>query len=398
MAPARRVFAVALVAIAAAAAPAAADQVYTVEGAADLSAQDSRVAALDVAFASATREALGDMLSPADLKSHKGDLDREVIGRARKWVASYKVTSDTTEGDQRKLEVTVRMDVDKLIVRLAELGIVIETPEPEPVVPVGGAGRGKKATVLLRVSTARATSATYGATASRDVAGLAPVSAAIRAAGWQVISAPASGPSVDREDPFLDDDSARALASAAGADVAVIVGVEAPAAAEVRGSSDVAALARARVRIVDASGVIGEGTALAGARGTGDEVVGTAIASAAGDAFADAHPAGGGGRGEGPVAPVAAGDDVLVQITERDKRDAPAWTLVRAIRDKLAATKGAVVVVRRLASREVVLGVRGGDRGPDKLARDIRDLKVEGGSFSAKANGNVLDVKVSGSP
>jgi hypothetical protein len=406
MSTAARVIAVALVAIAAAATPAAADQqqVYTVEGRADASAENSRVAALDVAFATATREALADMLAPGDLMSHKADLDREVIGRARKWIASYKVTSDRTEGDQRKLEVAVRMDVDKLIVRLAELGIVIEVPEPEPVVtPATGGGRGVKATVLLRVTTARSTSASYGTTASRDVAGLAQVSAGVRAAGWQLIAAPASGPSVDKDDGFLDDDSARALAASAGAELAVIVGVEAPAAGEVRGSSEVAALARARVRIVRRDGVVGEGTALAGAHGTGDEVVGAAIAAAAADAFADASPAvaGDGGTGGGTIAPVSAGgDDVLIHITARDKRDTPAWTLVRAIRDKVATTKGAVVVIRRLSSREVVLGVRGGDRGPDKIARDIRDLahKIDNSSFSAKADGNVVEVKVSGSP
>ena len=50
-------------------------------------------------------------------------------------------------------------------------------------------------------------------------------------------------------------------------------------------------LARARVRIIDATGVtVGDGTALAGAHGSGDNLVDGAIAMAASDAFSDARP------------------------------------------------------------------------------------------------------------
>lgn len=390
------------------AAPAAADATYSVTGEADAGGANPKVAALDTAYAAATREALSDLVAPADVKAHKADLDREVVGHARKWVASYKVNSDSTEGDTRKLDVTVKIDVDKLTARLAELGVaVVDTApdqgEPDPVGPVAG-GKGKSATILLAASTARTMSATYGAAAERDVPGLPPLSAAVRAAGWQLISAPASGPKVEPDATFLDDDKARALAQSAGADLAVIVAIDAPAVAPIRGTIDLAAVARARVRIIDTTGAtIGDGTALAGAHGTGDNLVDAAITAAAADAFSDARPAGGGGSGgtQGTgttIPPVAAGDDVLIRITARDRKDPPAWTLVRAIRDKLATTKGATVAIRRLGAREVVLGVRGGDRPADKLARDIRDLerKIEDSSVSAKADGNVVEVKVSG--
>jgi hypothetical protein len=380
--------------------------VYHVEGEADTGGADPRVAALDVAFAAATREALADLVAAADLKANKATLDREVIGRARRWVASYKVTADATKGDTRALEVDVHIDVDKLSNRLGELGVaMIAAAQPDPSGtgtggdPVPGAG-GKGATVLLRVDGARGTTASYGAAAMRDVPGLAALSAAVRAAGWQLVPAPASGPAPAPGDELLGDDAARALAAAVGADVAVIVGVEAPAVGQVRGTSERGALARARVRIVDARGVIGDGTSVGGAHGTGEDLVPQAIAAAVVDAFADAQPAGTAAVAAGPVADVTAGPgEVLIEIGARDARDAVAWFAVRAIRDKLAAGKNAHVVIRRLSAREVVLGVTG-ERAADKLARDIRDLanKISDTSFQTKVNGNTVQVRVSGSP
>jgi hypothetical protein len=400
---------VAMALVAATVGPAAADETYRVEGEADASGSDPRIAALDVAFARATREALSDLVTPADLKAHRAVLDRELIGRARKWASSYKVISDTTEGDLRKLTVAVKIDRVKLTTRLTELGIAASgdagAGDPVGVDPdaATNAGKGgKKATVLLVVTTPRAITASYGAMAERDVPGLSPVNAAVRGAGWQLVSAPASGPAPRKDDGFLDDDSARALAGSAGADLAVIVAVAAGAPGEVRGTADRGVLARARIRVVDRNGgVVGEGTALAGARGTGEDVVTTAIASAAVDAFADARPAGAGGNGAGPVSAITPGaDEILVRITARDRKEAPPWAMVRHIRDKLVSLKGAQVGIRRLAIREVVIGVRGSARDADKIARDVRDLerKITDTSFATKVNGNVVEVRVSGSP
>jgi hypothetical protein len=398
MVGARTVIVVALGLVAALVTPAAADASYHVEGQADAGASDPKVAALDVAFAAATREALSDLVTPADRRTHKAELDREIVGRARRWVASYKVTSDRTDGDVRTLELDVRMDHDKLIARLGELGIAAAQPDQiEP--QIGAPGHGKTATVLLTVTTARGVVASYGASAARDVPGLASASASARAAGWQLVAAPASGPAPSKGDGMLDDDAARALAAAAGAELAVVIAVDADMPGEVRGTSDHAVLARAKVRIVDrAGGVVGDGAALGGARGTGDGVAVTAIASAAADAVAEARPAGA-VPGRVTALDPAAGE-VLIRVSARDRKEAPPWSMVRAIRDKLASGKGTDVAIRRLSTRQVVIAVRGGDRGADTVARDIRDLerKITDTSFATKVDGNVVDVKVSGSP
>jgi hypothetical protein len=397
---ARRVLVLAFALVATLAAPALAEDTYHVEGEADVNAADPRVAALDVAFAAATREALRDHVAAADLKARKTELDREVIGRARKWVASYKVTADATEGDTRKLTVDVRIDPDKLLARLGELGVaVIAAVEPDPGTEPTGPSTGLRATVLLRFDSPRRTSASYGASAERDVPGLAAVSAAVRAAGYQLVPAPAAGPAPQKGDELLGDDSARALAGSAGADVAVVVGVETTALGPVRGTSDRGVLARARVRIVgqDAS----DGTAVGGAHGATEDLGDTAAAAAAVDAFLDARPAGAAAVAPGPVASVTAGaDEILVAITGRDRKDGAAWSVVRAIKDKLATTKGAEITFRRVAAREVVLSVKGGGRAADKLARDIRDLehKLSGTTVSTKVDGNNVQVRVSGSP
>jgi hypothetical protein len=388
------------VALAAALARGALAQVatYHVEGDAAATAADPRVAALDVAFAAAVRQAVDELVAPAERKARKADLDREVHARARLWVASFKVTADTVAGDRRRLEVDVKIAHDKLRARLAELAIALEPAggpvEPEPVV---GPAPSRTATVLLAVTTPAGIVASYGPAAEGDVPGLAPLVAAVRAAGWQYVPAPAAGPPAHAGP--LDDQAARALAGDAGAELAVIAGIDAAAPAPVRGSTELASLARARVRVIDRTGLVGQGSALGAARGVGDEILAAAIATAAADAFADARPA-----SAAPVTgPVAAlipdADEVLVRVVARSRSEAPPWTMVRHIRDRLATLSGAQVAYRRLTTREVVIGVRGAIK-PEKVAREIRDLerKITDTSFQTQVDGNQVEVRVSGSP
>jgi hypothetical protein len=390
----RIVAAVAVAVVVALAASAAADDsVYQVDGEADAGASDPKKIALDDAFAAAVREALRDLVASADLKARKADLDREVVGRSRLWVVNYKVTEDATEGDLRRLKVNVRIARDKLVGRLGELSIPVrvdDTPTPIPTAT-------RRATVLLRVTTPRGVVASFGAGAERDAPGLAAIGAAAAAAGWQVVSAPTAGPAARRDGELpLDDESARALAGSAGAELAIVVSIVAAGPGPVRGTGEHAALARARVRVVDKAGVVGDGHGAGGARGGGDDRASAAAAIAAAGAFADARPPTTSTTPIEPGALVPAPGEVLIRIVARDREHPVPWTLVRAIRDRLALDTKASVVLRRLSAREIVIASHGGATA-DKLARSIKDLerKVTDTTFQTKVAGDIVDVKVS---
>src|SRR5262245_24824492 len=102
--------------------PAFADDVvaYQAEGDAPSGGADARVMALDNAFANAVASALGDLVAADVRNARKGELDREIVGRARLWVAKFTVTKDETNDDRRQLTVSVKIDRDKLRARLGE--------------------------------------------------------------------------------------------------------------------------------------------------------------------------------------------------------------------------------------------------------------------------------------
>ena len=119
---------------------------YETEGDAEISGTDPRVAALDEAFARAVTLAIADVVAPDVRTRKKAELDRELVGRARLWVAKFSVLKDTTSDDRRQLKVTVRVDRDKLRAKLLEMNISTMT--------AGEASKGRSVTVLLRVGDA----------------------------------------------------------------------------------------------------------------------------------------------------------------------------------------------------------------------------------------------------
>ena len=129
--------------------PAVAEVVtYEARGRADDSAADPRTQALDIAFAAAITEAVAD-LAGAGARTKAAEVDREIIKRARRFVASFQVKSQSSGGGDLELEVAVRVDLDKLRARLGELGVPLKPRDP--IAPVDPSRGQKKATVLLRV-------------------------------------------------------------------------------------------------------------------------------------------------------------------------------------------------------------------------------------------------------
>jgi hypothetical protein len=346
---------------------------YETAGAADAAATDARTRALDLAFAAAVKKAIGELVSAADAARRKDDLDRNIVSRARLWVASFKVVTQATEGNQLKLTAAIRIDRDRLRAKLGELGIATAAAPPEP--PAILAPR--TATVLMRViNPGGGVTATYGAGASREIPASEAVAGVVAASGLAVVAAPSSGaPARPDGDLPLDDAAARALAGSAGAQIAVVVHVQVDGAGPVRASRQTGALARARARILSADGeLLGESSSLGGAYGGSDVLAANgALTRAAALAVTGALPSAGTAAVGAPPPPAppppltAAKGEVLVRI-----RNVGAWAPVAALRQQLATTAGVQKVrIARLAADEVVLAVATSQR-PDRVAAAAR--------------------------
>jgi hypothetical protein len=395
-APLRLLFAFAL-ALALALAPSAARAediaVYEVEGAADASAGDSRVAALDDAFSRAVTQALAELVDAETRKANKAALNEHILGRARLWVARFTVGKDETSEGQRQLTVTVRIDRDKLRARLGELNIGA-TPAGEQPKPGG-----KAAVILLRVADARGARASFGERAEKEPPGLGALAGALRGGGMAIKRAPASGPGPRPEGELpLDDGAADALAGEARADVAVVAGVSVGEPVQARGVAAPAVLVTAQVRLVGGKKALGHGAAAVAARGTDPAVIEAAIDRALVAASADILPpprqelAKGQGYA-GDDTPVAEPGVVLVRLA----RGTP-WGLVAAELKWLAGAKGVkLAAIRRASPSGWVIGVTTAE-SVERIAQIARKPPTSGTSSKVKVVGDVVEVSLAGAP
>jgi hypothetical protein len=362
---------------------------YDGDGAAAAGLSDARTRALDVAFATAVDRAVTELVTPADRTAHRGDLDRAIVGRARIFVVSFKVTTEGADGADFHVTAQIKIDRDKIRAKLGELGVpyapVAGTVNvPLPLGPLGtvpihvGPAEPEvvRATVLYRVTTPTATLATYGVEAADSVPGADAIADRAQRAGLVVVAAPHSGPAPrPTGDLPLDDDSARALAGDAKARVVVIVGVTLEGTGPIRGVREQGAVAVATARVLDDRRVTGTGRARIGGHGLDVATAITRAARGAAEAAAEAAltaPAQAAGPIAAPPAPAAPpltseAGAVLVRV-----RGAVAFASVRAIRDQIASEAGVdAVVIRRLAAGEVVLAVHTKHRA-DRIAQAIR--------------------------
>ncbi len=368
------------------AAPAVAEVVtYDVRGRGDDRAADPRTQALDAAFAAAITEAVAD-LAGAGARVKAADVEREILRRARRFVASFQVRSQAVDGGAIELDVAVRVDLDKLRARLVELGVVLlprsSGPAPEP----RGAPK-PTATVLLRVLGAGPLAATFGASASDQVPGAARVAETLTAAGFAPVPATAAGPPPGSEhDLPLDDTSARALAGDVHADLVLIMGVAVGDLGPVRGVPLRAVPATARLRVLDvkSSAVVDDVTVVSGAWGTDERLPRVAAEAAAAAAASAAWPA----RRSSPTVGGGGAITAARGVTIRVRGDRP-WPAATAIRAQLVGAPGAVRVTwAGVGVDQVALAVVGMTAA--KVAGQIKT--TDGVAARVEVDGDVVDV------
>ena len=370
---------------------------YQAEGSAPAAAVDARVMALDAAFASAVGSALVDIVAGDVRVARKGELDREIVGRARLWVAKFSVTKDETLHGRRELTVSVKIDRDKLRARLGELGVAVKDPDAvpgmDPSVP-----QLRTATVLLRIVQPKGVRAAYGPGAEAELPGVSPLTTLLRNAGFAVRRAPASGapPRPDGELP-LGDEEADALANEAKAEVMAIAGVSVAPSVPVRGQSTTASLVTAHLRIVDRKEkrVIGQARAQAAARGDDTPyAIDRALTFAAADAMPPA-PAklASAGAFRGEDVPVAEPGIVLVRLPARTP-----FSLVLAQQKYLAGAKGVrAATLRRLSPSGWVIGVATSE-SVEQIARIAKKPPATNTSSTVKIVGAMVEVTLMGTP
>jgi len=367
---------------------------YEMEGDSDAGGSDPRVAALDEAFSRAAQAAVQELVDADMRKAHKGAIDKEIVGRARLWVAKFTVTKDATNEGRRELTVMVRIDRDKMRARLAELniatGAVGETPKP-------GA---KTVVVLMRITTPEGTRASYGATAEKELPGMGALASTLRGAGMTTKRAPASGPAAKPGgDLPLDDGEADALAAEAKAEVVTIAGVTVGEPIAVRGVAVSGVLVTAHVKLISRGGKpMGNGMAVVAARGSEASVIATAIERALVAAASDVVPPPPTSLSQ---APAFSGDDtpipqdgvVLVRMSPKTP-----WGLVVAEQKYLAGAKGVQrAVLRRLSPGGWVIGVTTTE-SIERIAQIARKAPAIDTSTRVKIVGNIVEVALSGSP
>lgn len=366
---------------------------YEAEGDAPSTGGDARTAALDDAFSRAVGSALADVVAGDQRTAHKNELDKEIIGHARLWVAKFTVTKDETEDNRRQLTVSVRVDRDKLRARLDELKIA--TKDATAAAPIEGQ---KSVALLLRVSSTKGSRASFGKNADRDTLGLSGLATLFRGAGMAVKKVPDAGiePSAEGEYP-VNDTNADALAEAAKADLVAIAGVNVGDPAPVRGQPQPAVLVSARLKLIDhrSHQVVGQGLALAAApAGEPRYAIDRALAAAVADVLPPApKKLAQGGAFTGDDTPFADAGVVLVRLDAKTP-----FGMVQAEQKFLAGAKGVKAAsLRRLSPNGWVIGVTTNE-SIERVAQIAKKPPATDTSASVKIVGTVVEVALSGSP
>lgn len=369
---------------------------YQAEGEAAAAGADPRVAALDAAFARAVQSALADVV-PGDLRvARKAELDREIVGHARLWVAKFSVTKDETNGDRRQLEVSVRIDRDKIRARLAELHIQLaDSTAPPPDAPPT-----HSITILVRVATPAGIAATFGSHADKDLDGIPALTTALRAAGLAVRRAPTGDVPFHADgDLPLSDEEASAICAQAGADLALVAGVTQGTFEPTLGRPGQSALITARVALVDCTAKKARARAQGASfvsqpEGNLGYAIDRALLAATSDVLPQApqklaQP----GAFHGDDTPLTEPGVVLVRVPSRVP-----WSMIQLEQRYLSGARGVrAATLRRASPSGWVIGVQTGE-SIDRIAQIVKKPPASDTSPSVKIVGDVIELDLSGAP
>ncbi len=352
---------IAVLLLAASAAPARADgdlAVFEVSGDAPADAPDAKTRALDAAFAGAVARALAAEADAATLRAHRQRVDADILGRARRYIASFKTLA--TETRDGRVHVTIQAKVDRGRVRaaLAEIGVSAERPKP------------RRPEILALVG------------AETDDPGAVSMM-------WRALE----GQGIKRFGlPKLPADDAGAINLGRDAHVGAVLVVRIVAAREgrIRATSEHGARVTATVRLLEVDGGVvvistefteaGHGADPAAAARDAVTALAVAVAQEVGEAAARRWPE--------PRAGSAAG--VVVRV-----RGAVRWGSIEAIQTA-AALPGTRAVVRRVSGGEVDIGIEGVATA-ERVAGALRTATLPLGSLRVdKVAGDRIEVAVDG--
>jgi hypothetical protein len=350
----------------------------------------ARTAAIDQAFAVALERALEARLTPAARASKAAPLREQIVGRARRFVASFQVISEADRDGAVRVTVRVTLDDAKLDAALAELGLAARAAPAAP-----AAAARPKVALLLKATIGDTTRATFGVGGGDGGVAGRVLGDELGARGLELASAVgqavpvATGSDAEGGLVPLDEAQAAEVGRAIGAGIVVVVGLRIDGSGPIRSTALRGAAARGVIRIVAGGERVAEASIDAGGFGADPDA---ALADAAHHA-ARRLIAGVAGELErrwpgARVAPDA------VALTVRGQQS---WGPVAAVIRKLGTTAGIDGVAVRQARRGAVeLGLRTAI-GAGRVVAALRGLALPSGRLAARTRGEAaIDVEVSG--
>ncbi|HWM88869.1 MAG TPA: hypothetical protein VNO33_23620 [Kofleriaceae bacterium] len=355
--------------------------------------QAARGRAVDQAFASAVERGLRGLVGEKDRAQHRDAIDKAVVRRARLFLASYRVLSESRDGGKTQVVVSATVDLAKLRATLTELKVPVAAGRGGSAAPEGG---GAAALLLLKVTTPDGTVANFGRGGGDGGAAGDALAREIQAMGLRLRSASGEAIAVTTSegDPLLPvgDEAAVELARRLGVASVWVVGMDVRADGPIRGTRLLGAAGRGKLRVLDAER--GQLIAESEAGGAGFERgLGQAAAAAARDLSQHLAGAVAGKVDERWSAAASAGGPiVLVRV-----RGAHTWASIGALIHKLGGTSGVDAVhAREVVRGRIALGVET-RLAPARVASALQQARLPSGTLTAQARGErQVDVEIRG--